>query len=171
MAADYIYTTLARIQNILSVTGVNLRLDDYPPDEVGDAINEACNEVDTWTWERYSQTQLLTSDTVAVWAATLAAWLLSCRRGNPPPASIDFRRNQVMEKLEKVHAGRLSIPRLALRKSYAPTLSIMTTVMRQYPRAVVDKTRGTGTPANYDDGKSRDPVDRMGGNIMLDYVI
>ena len=171
MSATYLYCDIARVQNILGATGTTLRLDDVPPDQYGDAVNQACDDIDEACWERYSPDQLLSSDWVATIAATLAAWYLSTRRGNSPPGGIALREKRAREKLQKVKDRSISIPRLAQLKSYAPVMSNMSTVMRPFPRATVEKTRSTGTPANYSDTTSRDPYDRVGANLYLDFMI
>ncbi len=167
MSAPFAYCTFDRVQNILSATGCTLRLDDTPPGTYGDADNQAFDEIDENCWQFYSQAQLQTSDWVATHAATLWAWYLATRRGNTVPPGLQLRAAMTREKLAKVCAKKLQIPRLAQLKSYAPVMSLPTVVMRPYPRVVIEKSRGTGTPANYDDTKTRDPLDAAGANSAL----
>jgi hypothetical protein len=171
MSAPYAYCTFDRVQNILSAVGASLRLDDMPPGQYGDADNQAFDEIDEACWQYYSQAQLQSSDWVATHAATLWAWYLCTRRGNPVPDGLQLRVDMTRDKLAKIRTHQLRIPRLAQLKSYAPVMSNMTTHMRPFPRATVEKTRSTGTPANYEDAKSRDPADKLGLNEILDWSI
>lgn len=169
MSAPYIYCTYPRIQNILGVTGAKFKLDDVPPDEFGDAVNAACDDVDLYCWQRYSQAQLQSSDLIAVWAATRAAYYLSTRRGNPAPAPLTVRFVDTTKKLEGVQAHKLSVPRLAQLKSFAPTMSNMLATLRPMPRSAVERSRSTGHPEHYQ--QTQDVWDRFGGNINLDFQI
>jgi hypothetical protein len=167
------YCALSDIQNLISATGVTLRTDDAPPSTLGDVILMAGCEIDTHLWTQYAPADLVNNQAVTYWAAVLATVYLCLRRGNQPPAGLVEHYKRVMGHLEQGAKGKPVVPYCTRRKSFVPVLSAMRATMAPYPRAVVERSRSTGIPANYDQGGTRDPFDRAGLNnsAYLDYSI
>lgn len=150
--AANVYCTADDIRDVLSAAGVTLSSDDSPPSTLGNAIAKAGNRIDLYLARFYEPADLAQSDLVKDWAATIAAYVLRTRRGNPAPESLQFALETVLGDLEEIKKGQNDIPGIARRKSYAPGLSVMRATQRPYPRAVVERSRGTtagGSPAGY----------------------
>lgn len=163
--------TLATVNGVadrISQDGIDLRVDDVPPDEMGNVLALADQEVYWYLLEQYSDTVLATSDLVMGWADDAATLFLCERRGNAPPAGTVTRWERTREKLEQVQLGRRKIPRLPRRKGNAPVLSNLRPTLRPMPRVVVEKNRSTGTPADYT--QTTDPWDQL-NTSWWNYVI
>lgn len=166
------YCAIADVQDILSAEGVQLSVDDAPPNVYGDAIARACNRVDFFLFRRYEPSELAKSDLVKDWSAVLAAYYLRTRRGNPIPPGLAALLGDALEDMKQVQKGQNEIPGIVMRRSYVPAMSKMRATLRPYPRAVVEKSQGTragGDPAGYK--QHIDPHDAVGANDNLDYVL
>ena len=138
-----IYCSPNDMSDILSANGVALRSDDAPPSQYGGAAEKAGNKIDFYCWKRYDPSALATSDLVKDWAATLACFYLSIRRGNPPPSGISILYEQALADLKEIQKASADIPGIGVRSIYAPGLSVMRATMRPYPRSVVETSQGT----------------------------
>lgn len=156
------YCARADIENVISAAGVTLRIDDVPPTALGDVIDMAADEIDTFCWARYRPERLAESSIVRHWAAVIACAFLCLRRGNPVPPGVLDHYLRVQKHLDKVLAGTLPIAGVPQRKMSAPTVSIMRATQRPFPRAVVEKSRSTGKPEGIK--QPLDPWDSMGAN-------
>jgi len=168
------YCSIADVQDILSAACVTLTTDDGPPDAYGNALAKAGNKIDFYLARRYDPTYLATSSLVVDWCAALAAYYLTCRRGNPPPPGIAVLFQGAVEDLKAVQKGQADIPGLALIKSHAPGMSKMRATLRPYARAVVEVSQGThaaGEAENFH--RQADPWDTFGFNTpgYLDFSI
>jgi hypothetical protein len=124
-------------------------------------------EIEEHCLQFYSGAILATSDWVTKKCAIVAAYLFSCRRGNPVPQGITTLYKEAIEKLKSVATGRLNIPRLPKSKATVPVMSNMRPALRPHPHAVVERMRSTGTPANYI--TTNDPWDLTGINSPYIY--
>ncbi len=160
------YCDLNDIKNRLSAVGVQLRTDDFPPDTLGDVIDEASREVDEYCQPRYG-TNLSASNIVKHWTATIAAAMLCERRGNPVPNSLARRYQKTLESMEAVLLHGRVIPDIAERKAGVPTMTNVHTQLIPYPHTVVEAgaRRSTGTAEGYT--RNRDVID----HFVYDYVI
>lgn len=158
------YTNLTAIQNRLSANGVALRIDDVPPDTLGDVIGEASSIIDEYAATIYTQASLQTSNLIYYKATDIAMYLLCERRGNPAPMSVGARYERAMEFLAKVQVGQVRVWDAVERKVSAPTMSNLRVILRPYNRSVVESgvLRSTGTVTQYT--QNRDPWDVIGGN-------
>jgi hypothetical protein len=169
-----IYCAPNDIVDILSQAGVDLRSDDAPPTLYGGAAAKAGNRIDLYCFRRYTPDNLAQSDLVKDWAATLAAYYLCIRRGNPPPQGVAIMFENAIADLTEIKKGLSEIPGIPARKSYAPVLSKMRSTLRPYPRAVVETSQSStagGLPANYH--QHQDVWDRFGmnTNAILDMTM
>ncbi len=161
-----VYCDVNDIQNRLSAAGVAARVDDTPPDALGDVIDEASREVDSNCQTRYGS-NLQYSHIVKHWCTTIAATMLCERRGNPVPQSLARRYQKVMDEMDEVRLHGRNIPDIAERKAGVPQLSNMHAQLVPYPHSVVERSarRSTGTPEGYT--QNRDIIDQY----VYDYVI
>lgn len=144
------YCAQADIQNRLSTTGVNLRVDDTPPTTLGDVLNNAASIIDEHCRLSYDPATMVTSEWVKQRATDVAAYLLCTRRGNPAPGSIEALYTRTMARLEQVRLGVVQIPDIPARKNMAPVLSNQRVKLTPFPHVVTERNRSTGTPAGYD---------------------
>lgn len=141
MASTTAYCDLRAVQRIMSVAGINLRVDDDPA-VYPTVIDEASREVDLYLLHRYDEANLPASRWVEHCTATVAAWLFCTRRGNPAPTGIQKRYEHYLERLEKIASGLMHVPGLAPRRTDVPTLSNVRVRLDPFPRTVVERTRG-----------------------------
>src|SRR5712671_5774094 len=84
-----LYCSMNDVVNVLSQSGVDLRLDDIPPAPTdGDVLNDASTIIDEFCANRYSPTWLVQSDWIRHRCKNIAAFLLCERRGNPVPSGV-----------------------------------------------------------------------------------
>lgn len=168
MPSTATYCVQADIENRLSASGVDLRIDDVPPDTLGDVIDDASAEVESHCLLKYGADQLAASRWIKHKCADIATYLLCERRGNPAPPGIANKFERAMAQLEKVQEGKLKISDVAQRRTAVPMVSNMRPALRPYPHAVVETKRGTDTVDQLPK-KNADPWDVL--NFLPDYVI
>lgn len=129
-ALDTLYCTQGDVEALLSAEGVSLRLNDSDPD--GDpttaesaylttqGINYATARINNFCLGRYEAADLATDWVINDWATVLAAYWLSCRRGNDPPKSLALMRKEVLDELALVRGGRLALEGINQRISESP---------------------------------------------------
>lgn len=145
------------IENRISIAGVALRVDDIPPDDLGDAIDEASIEVYEHLGTIYDDTQLAASSVIKRWCADIATYHLCTRRGNPAPAVIQRKYDKAIERLEKYQHGTYQLPDAAPRSMAAPVMSNINQRLMPTPHPRVQVRRSTGKrPTDY--------VQRMDGS-------
>ncbi len=125
------FTDSDSIKDLLSVVGVDERLDDDADGTVDTdeeiRIHRACN-VATARVLRYTQTlydseDLITSWSVWQWATVIAAYWVCSRRGNPVAASLQALYDETLEDLTAVKMGLLPIEDIGYKTSLAPVWS------------------------------------------------
>lgn len=158
MPATTAYCALADVQRVLSVAGVNLRLDDDPSIYL-DVIDEASREVDLYLLHRYQESDLAVNRWVKHCAATIAAWMFSTRRGNPAPVGVQSRFDHYLERLERIAANRMSLSGIAPRRVEAPTLSAPRIRLDPYPRTVIERSRSSTRNLPEDYAQQTDSLD------------
>ncbi len=161
-----VYCTANDIANRLSAAGVAARVDDSPPDVLGDVLDEASREVDEHCQPRYGS-NLASSNIVKHWCATIAATMLCERRGNPVPNSLARRYQKTMESMEAVLLHGRLIPDIAERKAGVPTMSNVHTQLVPSPRTVVEAgvRRSTGKAEGYT--RNTDNIDNYNYDFQI----
>lgn len=154
------YCVRSDLSDVISSTGVALRLDDAPPGSVSQIIDRASLDIEEYCAQRYRN--LSDSLWVTKRCAELAVYYLCLRRGNPAPIGVVQMYESCIAKLERVQKGTLKIPRMVESKSAHPVMSNMRPTLRPYPHAVVAQALSTGTPEDYH--QNRDPWDTLGMN-------
>lgn len=147
-----VYATQTDVEAVLSQLGVTLRADD-DEDGVSEtanityALQEASSQVDFYLLQRYTAAVLATSDYVIKATAALAACLLSRRRGNVVPGSIDAACEKYSKQLEQIATGQYQLPGAAMRDDPGITVTGLAVDLR-YPHVPVRRTpiRSTGDP-------------------------
>lgn len=157
------YCVMNDVKNILSTSGVTLRLDDTPPTAAdGDVIDDASRLIDEYLLLFYSEANLALSPWVKHRCAEMAAYLLCERRGNPVPTGLARRYERCEERLEKARLGQLWVPDIPMRKAAVPVLSNVRVRLAPVPHTVVEKVRSTGTVSDYPQREDiLDPLDRI----------
>ena len=129
-ALAYTYTDRAHVEMVLSVAGVESRLDDDGDNfdnttealRMQDAINRATETINFYLWNRYSPDRIAQCSNLAnQWAADLASYYLCRTRGNPVPESIIEAAREAEERLEKIYKGRFRLPGVPMRRNNGPT--------------------------------------------------
>ena len=104
---------------------------------VDDCIEQASEEISAVANRFYADAQLATSSLVTRWCATMAAYYLCMRRGNPIPESMASEYERVADLdtglLGRVGRGAYQLPGLAMQSGVVPSFSNLT-VDRRYRR-------------------------------------
>lgn len=127
-ALSFVYATADDVVAILSTDGLVGRLDD---DESGTnsagetayltkAIAWATARVNLFCLGKHAAQSLSESWTVNLWCSVIAAYFVSCRRGNPPAGSLGEMYEMTMEDLKAVKTGELTLADTATRDSAFP---------------------------------------------------
>ncbi len=122
------YATQSDVQRVLSELGTTLRIDD-DADGVGEtpnmtyALEEASEQIDFHLLQRYEASDLTASDYVTKATAAIAACLLSRRRGNSVPPSLDKSCEKYEEQLKMIMTGEAELPGASLRNDPGITTS------------------------------------------------
>jgi hypothetical protein len=154
------YCQVRDLRNLISVAGVELRVDDQPPDILGDVIGAGSDDIDEHCFSRY---RLVLQNGGNGWIRRRCAELSVCylcrRRANEVPSSLAAREVEVRKRLADVLAGRYNIPNAAETKPAIPVLSQGRVVLTPVgPITVIEQfSRSTGSPQGYI--QHRDPVD------------
>lgn len=133
-ALTYQYTSRTEIQDLLSYSGVKLRLGDDGSDSLSsaelarvvNAVNIATAKCNLYLLERYDASHLNDSWIVHHWATVIAARWLCKRRGNPVPESIEDEYEEIIEELTAVKQGEMSLGDVPQREADQPTWSNVT---------------------------------------------
>lgn len=130
-ALAYTYATQADVEALLSPDGVVGRVDDNATGTptgtqtgyVASAINWATARVNQYCLGRYDAIDLAQSWVVNEWCIILAAYWLSCRRGNPAPGSFSDLYKEAMDDLKEIRSGAAQLPEIGLRTAGWPAWS------------------------------------------------
>jgi phage gp36-like protein len=122
------YCTEAEITRFFGADGVLNNADNDGDDAadaevVNDCINQATMEINLYAQQRYAPADLATDTLINRWATVIATRFLCQRRGNTVPASIESEWERVELKLERIAAGLLQLPGLALRSDMRPSMT------------------------------------------------
>ena len=129
-----VYCSVADVERILSAQGVESFGDhdgDGTADEdvIEDCINQACDELDMYLLQRYTQAGLLTSSLVNRWSAKVAVYFICCLRGNSPPESVQAEFNRILNEKNGLAVlaseGKPNLPGVPLAAWMAPTFANM----------------------------------------------
>lgn len=154
-ARTYVYIDDDGLDNALSASGVDLRLDDDSGGTISaaeetrrtQAKNAASETVDFYCFDRYTQANLYTSNFVYEAAKWLAAYELCATRGNEVPESVVEQAERWEEKLKAIHAGRARLPGIPMRMSQAPAWDNVRVDKRFDFKAIrVEKKTSSQTP-------------------------
>lgn len=160
------YCTEDDIANRLSQEGVNLRVRDVPPNDLGDVLDETSVEIDLYLRNIYEPAQLALSDVVNHIAISIATCFLCEREGNPAPGSVAKKYDRALERLEKIASGVMRLPDATPRKGMAPVLSNVTVQNFPSPHTRVQRKRSTGAVSSYGQRRAmRDALEWLDYNI------
>ncbi|MGH9932600.1 MAG: phage protein Gp36 family protein [Pyrinomonadaceae bacterium] len=145
------YCDLSDVERLFSSYGVTAYSDhdgDGQADSevVNDCINQATEEINLYCQQWYEPADLDNSTLINRWCTVMATTFLCERRGNPVPESLQAEFARIAEKLERILAGTLKIPGLAMRDDMRPSYSNLT-VDRRYQRSRIRVTRQNSSDA------------------------
>lgn len=144
-----VYCTESDIDSILSTDGVDARIDDLGDGStnstnIAAAIEQASEKVNFYLSRRYV-TAYLTQSAWVKWAtATIAAWIIARRRGNPVMGSLEEDYTKYVEQLEQINRGEYDVPNVAPRFDVTPAVSNYT-VDGRFDRTKIRKIQPTST--------------------------
>lgn len=115
-------TTRKEMENLFSIMGIDLRLDEMPNCKavLDFFILDASSQVGLYIGQRYTLTDLSTNDFVRSITTWIACYRLSARKGNP--TLFAGRYQEILEQLEQIKNGELPLD-AATRWDMVPTLS------------------------------------------------
>lgn len=123
----YIYTSQGEIERLLSEDFADLMLDDLRDEGIDDAFTDAIEDatdfMNQYLLQIYLDSDLETSRWVHSRCTWLGAYYLSQRRGNPPTAILEQRKEEIEQELIKVQEGKVQIPRLPTNGNLEPGMS------------------------------------------------
>lgn len=158
-ALGTLYCSETDIAAILSQEGIDLRLDDDMDELVSaselaylttQGISWATEQVESYVGKIYDVAQLATSWSVNEWTAILAARFLCSRRGNAVPASLEKRKEEVIQDLKEIASGERVIPKLQKRNADWPAWSSVTVDPTYLSRKIrIQRPESERTPPQY----------------------
>jgi len=163
-----LYCTQDDMEQVLSVSGVELRLDDYPSD-TNFVIDDASALIDAYLLTRYDPAQLGQSRWVRHACTDIAIYNLCMRRANSVPGSILKKYEDTIKMLEKAAVGALKLGDISPKRPAIPFMSNMRPSVNPWPRTVVQKEKSTGTATIADYRQKTDPIGFT--TYVEDYVI
>ncbi len=130
-ALAFVYCTQDDVDAVLSVDGTVGRADDdatgaLSATETGritKCINWASDRINLFLLSQYAAADLAGSWLVNEWCAIMAAYKLSCRRGNPPAGSLATLYDEAIEELKAVKSGEYQLPGIGARDLFTPAWS------------------------------------------------
>lgn len=156
------------VEDVLSDTGVELRIDDGPPRTLGNCLDEAASVIEQKCLLRYDVPALSGSRVVKHWAKWIATFLLCKRRGNGPSEALGEEYDRVMKELDAVAAGKARIGDAVERRPSLPGMSNVRVIKEPWPHVVVERRSSTGLPPQ-EYRQKVDPIDWT--NSVTDYAI
>lgn len=144
-----LYCSESDIDAILSAAGTDARIDDFDDGTTNDtnsaaAIEQATEKVNFYLSRRYSPAYLVQSAWVKWATATIAAWIISRRRGNPVMGSLEEDYTKYIEQLEQIQRGEYDVPNIAPRFDVTPA-GANYTVDGRFDRSKIRKIQPTST--------------------------
>lgn len=170
---SYTYCTQADVEVLLSVNGETARLDDDAGGSLSATESGYLTRAIAWATARinlcllgkHSASDLADSWIVNQWCSIVAAYIVSCRRGNPVAASLKDLYDEAMEDLRQLQRGEAQLPDTALRSAAWPAWSnVRVDILYRLRRARVEKpiseTR-SGQPQGYTQNR----------DVLADHII
>lgn len=146
------------IANVLSQSGISLRVDDVPPDTLGEVIERASAIGTQFCGQIYSESNLADNVFFKYMVTDIAAFFLCERRGNAVPSPIFRKYNFAMEMLRLIMNGSMRLTGTASKASNAPTVTNQRIVLRPHMRTVTERRKSSDTPPAFNP-KNNDPYD------------
>ena len=151
----YTFCQQSDVEQILSINGVSLRLDDdnngaisaAEQNRMTDCINAATETCRYYLYSKYTDAILATSNFVNRACAWLAAYELCATRGNPAPDSIIDEAERWEEKLKAICDNGKRVPGLPYRMSQAIRYD-NTRLNPRYNFRVIRVERNTSSPVS-----------------------
>lgn len=163
-----LYCSQDDLEQTLSVSGVDLRLDDNPSD-TDHVIDDASAQIDAYLLTHYSPAQLAQSRWVKHACSYIALYNLCMRRANSVPGSILKKYEETIKMLEKAALGQFRMGDISPKRPSIPFMSNMRPSVNPWPHTVVMKEKSTGTTTIEDYRQKTDPLGFM--TYVEDYVI
>lgn len=117
-------------------------------DVIDDAVNQATEEISLTAGQRYATANLAASNLIRRWATTLACCFMFTNRGNPVPMSLQAEFDRIMDRLEQLRSGSMTLTGVALIGDLRPCMSNRTVDRRYATRTVrVQKRNSTDAPS------------------------
>lgn len=141
----YVYCTQQDVNNVLSVNGVDILLDDHGDGAVNsveqgrmtDAIARAAETCNFYLYWKYDPANLAAySNLTNQLAADLAAYVLARARGNAVPQSLITAATEAKDMLNKIMLGRATLPAVPMRRWQAPTWDNIRVDMRYHFKVI-----------------------------------
>lgn len=160
-ATSYLYCSADDLTTWLSVDGSTGRADD---DGSGDlsatesgyiarAIQWATARINFFCLGKIASADLARSWIANQWCSIIAAYFLSCRRGNPAAASLKDLYEEAMADLKQIQSGEVTLADAPLRTAGWPAWSnVKVDTLRTYKRVRVElpiSETKSGRPAAY----------------------
>lgn len=146
------------IANVLSQSGIDLRVDDVPPDTLGEVIERASAIAFQFCGQIYSEANLAANEFFKYMVCDVATFFLCERRGNAVPAPIFRKYNFAMEMFRNVMAGSMRLTGSASKSSNVPTVTNQRVVLRPHMRTVTERKKSSDTPPAFTPQRN-DPYD------------
>lgn len=154
----YTYADEDDVVFLLSEDGDVARLDDDASGYVGTAeaafrakaIQWATARCNYYLLARIDASDLKDSWIVSQWCAIVAAYIISCRRGNPSAASLKTLYDEAIEDMKAVQRGEVTLPDVATRTASFPAWSNIRMSLSPLRRLRVERPLSeTRTPVDY----------------------
>ena len=126
LAPTYVYTDKPRMQRLYSVQGINSQVSERDfagdtDDAINDCIYETTTTFDSYCATYYASSDMVNSNWVVTRATWYACWLLSQRKGSTD--RFWKRVEQIIDELEKIRIGLLTIPDIPISANFVPSMS------------------------------------------------
>ncbi len=157
---SHVYCDQDDVAMILSADGQTARLDDDATGTLSAtesgyltrAIRWATARCNLYLLSKYAASDLANSWIVSQWCSIIAAYFVSCRRGNPSASSLKDLYEEALEDLEMIRSGEANLPDTGLRSAAWPAWSnvrvFLTGLRRVRVEQPLSETRG-GKPTEY----------------------
>ena len=150
------YCERTDIDAILSIHGVDQSVDDdhdgnveaFELAYITTIIERAASRMNSRLENRYTLSDLSSNDWVKFVNASIAAMMLTRRRGNSVPPSLQEEVDEFLADLDEIMAGRQKIPEQAASLDYLPAVSNYDVQRGHFPAVRVDTRLSTGSEPN-----------------------
>lgn len=164
------FSTVADVEDILSVEGVSYRIDDNENGHISDddtlhitkAIDYADWKIKFYLKLKYLDTTLDSSAFITFCSAWLAAKWLCRRRGQSVPESVMEATDEIEEMLVDIKHGKAAIPEVTPDTNSAISSVIVGTVRMGYRNKFRKDPRSSTQEDTFDNNKDVDHRQRRG---------